>query len=97
MVCFDELNESERAFIAASNKLRLAEESREKEAQAIEQRRLEDLAASRRVVRGGSWINYPQDLRLANRYRYVPTVRFDVLGFRIGRSLPNSSPMMNRR
>lgn len=39
-----------------------------------------------RVLRGGSWGNLPQDLRSANRYWYIPSVRNFDLGFRISRT-----------
>jgi formylglycine-generating enzyme required for sulfatase activity len=39
-----------------------------------------------RVVRGGSWINTPQNLRSANRIRYTPDNRSDITGFRIART-----------
>jgi formylglycine-generating enzyme required for sulfatase activity len=41
----------------------------------------------RRVVRGGSWYTYPQDLRLANRLRINTDVADDNLGFRVARAL----------
>jgi formylglycine-generating enzyme required for sulfatase activity len=41
----------------------------------------------RRVVRGGSWDNIPQSLRAANRYGDAPDVRYDILGFRLARTL----------
>lgn len=40
-----------------------------------------------RVVRGGSWNNYPEDLRSASRHRNVPIVRRNFLGFRPARAL----------
>jgi len=43
---------------------------------------------SRRVRRGGSWINAPWDLRSASRVRSTADSRSDVIGFRIARSLP---------
>ena len=42
---------------------------------------------SRRVIRGGSWISDPQDLRSANRLRYGTDFAFDGVGFRIARAL----------
>jgi formylglycine-generating enzyme required for sulfatase activity len=38
-------------------------------------------------VGGGSWLNDPENLRSANRSRITPDFRFDVLGFRVGRTL----------
>ncbi len=35
-----------------------------------------------RVVRGGSWFNYPSLLRAANRYYNYPTYTYDNIGFR---------------
>ena len=43
--------------------------------------------ASSRVVRGGSWVNFPEDLRSANRGGYSSDGRDSVLGFRVGRTL----------
>jgi len=40
-----------------------------------------------RVIRGGSWLNPPQLLRTANRYRYGPDFRASDLGFRVGRTI----------
>jgi formylglycine-generating enzyme required for sulfatase activity len=42
---------------------------------------------SRRVVRGGSWYNFPRDLRSAIRLGVSTDDRNDVLGFRVGRTL----------
>jgi formylglycine-generating enzyme required for sulfatase activity len=39
-----------------------------------------------RVLRGGSWIYGPQDLRSANRNRFTPVIRIDNAGFRIART-----------
>ncbi len=48
----------------------------------------EDAAgASSRVLRGGSWDNYPRVLRSANRYNDLPEVRFSSVGFRVARTL----------
>ncbi len=41
-----------------------------------------------RVLRGGSWLNLPRDLRSANRNGILAGNRYFVLGFRIARSLP---------
>ena len=40
-----------------------------------------------RVARGGSWNSDPQNLRAALRIRDAPDLRFNSLGFRVGRSL----------
>jgi formylglycine-generating enzyme required for sulfatase activity len=40
---------------------------------------------SRRVLRGGSWINYPDNTRAANRNRYNPVDRYYYIGFRVVR------------
>ncbi len=42
---------------------------------------------SRRVVRGGSWYDFPQTLRAAYRNRNTADYRNDYLGFRVGRTL----------
>jgi formylglycine-generating enzyme required for sulfatase activity len=41
---------------------------------------------SRRVPRGGSWDNFPRNLRAANRFRYTPDFRSISTGFRIART-----------
>lgn len=41
----------------------------------------------RRVRRGGSWFNFPRNLRAANRYRYTSDDRYYALGFRLARTL----------
>ena len=43
---------------------------------------------SRRVLRGGSWFNYPPSVRSAIRDRNDPSERNDILGFRVARTLP---------
>ncbi len=40
-----------------------------------------------RVVRGGSWISYPQLLRSAARFWNTPDNRGNLLGFRVGRTI----------
>ncbi len=45
-------------------------------------------AGDARVLRGGSWYINPQDVRAANRYRDVATLRFNNVGFRLARTLP---------
>ena len=42
---------------------------------------------SLRVLRGGSWSNYPQVLRAAYRNRYTSAGRGDFIGFRVARDL----------
>jgi formylglycine-generating enzyme required for sulfatase activity len=42
---------------------------------------------TRLVVRGGSWFNFPQNLRAASRYGYSSVVRDTVIGFRLARTL----------
>ena len=42
---------------------------------------------SRRVVRGGSWVDLPQFLRAAVRFRNTSGVRYNDLGFRLARTL----------
>ena len=42
---------------------------------------------SRRVLRGGSWDDVPQNLRSANRVRNTTGVRSDYIGFRVARTL----------
>lgn len=39
--------------------------------------------SARRVVRGGSWFNFPNYVRAAFRLRVDPDIRFDDLGFRL--------------
>jgi formylglycine-generating enzyme required for sulfatase activity len=48
---------------------------------------LQDGDDSRRVVRGGSWLNDPQYLRAAYRYRFSTDDRINFLGFRLARTL----------
>jgi formylglycine-generating enzyme required for sulfatase activity len=42
---------------------------------------------SLRVVRGGSWDSYPEDLRSAVRFGLTADFRINFLGFRVGRTL----------
>ncbi len=42
---------------------------------------------SRRVLRGGSWLNDPSNLRAANRFRYSSGARLLNYGFRIARTV----------
>jgi formylglycine-generating enzyme required for sulfatase activity len=48
---------------------------------------LEGGDGSQRVVRGGSWINYPLSLRAANRIGLTPAFRSSDIGFRLARTL----------
>jgi formylglycine-generating enzyme required for sulfatase activity len=48
---------------------------------------------STRVVRGGSWVNDPVDLRSADRVWYTPNGRGYFLGFRVGRTLLPPLPL----
>jgi formylglycine-generating enzyme required for sulfatase activity len=41
-----------------------------------------------RVLRGGSWNNYPQNTRSANRGRIDSSIRYNNYGFRLARMLP---------
>ncbi|WP_372368117.1 formylglycine-generating enzyme family protein [Candidatus Uabimicrobium sp. HlEnr_7] len=40
------------------------------------------ISGSLRVLRGGSWFDLPRDVRSAYRFRYVPGLRVDYVGFR---------------
>ena len=42
---------------------------------------------SRRVLRGGSWVSIPRNLRSANRLRYDTGYRGSISGFRVARTL----------
>ena len=42
---------------------------------------------SERVLRGGSWLDFPRYLRAAYRYRYPSGYGFSYLGFRVARTL----------
>lgn len=41
---------------------------------------------SRRILRGGSWLDVPEYLRAANRYRVGSGLRSNVIGFRVART-----------
>ena len=41
------------------------------------------VSGSSRVLRGGSWFNYPRDCRAAYRFRITPVGRYSILGFRV--------------
>lgn len=43
---------------------------------------------SRRVLRGGSWLNTPEDLRVSNRFRHYADLRYSGVGFRLAQDLP---------
>jgi sulfatase modifying factor 1 len=43
-------------------------------------------SGSLRVLRGGSWGNYPQFCRVANRNNFTPDDRFNFIGFRLART-----------
>jgi formylglycine-generating enzyme required for sulfatase activity len=47
----------------------------------------DDKSCSNRVLRGGSWFNYPVDLRSADRFRVAPGFRSGYIGFRLTRML----------
>jgi formylglycine-generating enzyme required for sulfatase activity len=44
-------------------------------------------SCGQRVVRGGSWILPPREMRAANRWRWFPVLTADELGFRVARDL----------
>ena len=44
----------------------------------------------RGVLRGGSWLGTPNDLRSASRYNYSPVLRSNLIGFRIVCSPPSA-------
>ena len=44
--------------------------------------------SSRRVLRGGAWVNYPGSLRSATRYGIAPGYRYGSFGFRLARTVP---------
>jgi formylglycine-generating enzyme required for sulfatase activity len=48
---------------------------------------VKDGDAAQRVVRGGSWVDDPRNLRGANRVRGTSDLRLDLLGFRLARTL----------
>lgn len=41
----------------------------------------------KKVFRGASWINFPSSTRSANRFYDTPTSRYNVIGFRVARTL----------
>lgn len=42
----------------------------------------------RRVIRGGSWLNFPENLRASYRFRDTTAYRIDYLGFRLVQDIP---------
>ena len=42
---------------------------------------------SRRVLRGGSWVNFPSGLRSASRHHGPPLARDSSIGFRLARTV----------
>ena len=54
---------------------------------APESRDIND-TAGRRVLRGGSWIDVPKNLRVSYRGRYYEGNRHDYIGFRLAQDLP---------
>ena len=48
---------------------------------------------SRRVTRGGSWINRPGNLRTANRYPFAAEIRDPTVGFRVVRVMDGVAPL----
>jgi formylglycine-generating enzyme required for sulfatase activity len=48
-------------------------------------------ATSARVLRGGSWTDYPLNCRSAYRFNYHPTYRFNFVGFRVARARSRKS------
>ncbi|TAN47572.1 MAG: hypothetical protein EPN21_17185 [Methylococcaceae bacterium] len=51
-------------------------------------RPVEETGCSRRVLRGGSWVSFPGDLRSAFRGRDAPDDHDNLSGFRLARMLP---------
>jgi len=49
--------------------------------------------SSQRVLRGGSWVNYPDVTRSANRNNFVSSYRYSNIGFRLVRE-PKSYRML---
>ena len=46
-----------------------------------------DSNCSQRVLRGGSWLDPPRNLRSADRSWYFPDYRLNIFGFRVARTL----------
>lgn len=51
---------------------------------------------SYRVMKGGSWVNRPDDVRVAQRQRYTTDYRYDDYGFRIARTLSKKPYLASR-
>jgi formylglycine-generating enzyme required for sulfatase activity len=49
---------------------------------------------SSRVIRGGSWVDFPGSLRSSHRLREEPGVRGDYLGFRVARVLSPAGTLL---
>jgi len=49
--------------------------------------RANNMKHSKKVFRGASWINFPTSTRSANRFFDISTSRYNVIGFRIARTL----------
>jgi len=47
-----------------------------------------DSGCDSRVLRGGSWYDFPQDVRSANRSNNSPGFRSRFIGFRLARTAP---------
>jgi formylglycine-generating enzyme required for sulfatase activity len=43
-----------------------------------------------RLLRGGSWFNYPENCRSVNRFRYTRAVRYNDIGFRVACAAPRT-------
>lgn len=43
---------------------------------------------SQRVLRGGSWFNFPEFLRVSTRYWFYAVSRNRLIGFRLAQDLP---------
>ena len=49
-----------------------------------------------RVMKGGSWVNKPDDIRTAQRQRYTTDYRYDDYGFRIARTLTKNNYLASK-
>jgi formylglycine-generating enzyme required for sulfatase activity len=46
-----------------------------------------------KVIRGGSWVLPPREMRASNRWRFYPNAPGDEIGFRVARDLePGEAP-----